>query len=128
VCTHAVLPFMKERGYGRVISASSVVALRGNVGQTAYAASKAGVIGFSDSLSKEVGRYGITSNVVAPGFTKTAMMEVVPEDKLAAIASMTPVGRLGEPDEIAGLYAYLASEEAGFVTGRVFEIDGGLPL
>lgn len=127
-CTHAVLPIMKENGYGRIVSASSIVAKRGNVGQTGYAAAKAGLIGFSNSLAKEVGRYGITSNVVAPGFTQTAMMEVVPDEKLTAIANMTPVGRLGRPEEIAGMYAYLASEEAGFVTGRVFEIDGGLPL
>ena len=127
-CTHAALPHMKERLYGRIVTASSIVGIHGNVGQTGYGAAKAGLIGFSKSLAKEVGRYGITSNIVAPGFIETAMMEGVPAEKLAAIVERTPVGRLGTATEVAGLYVYLASEEAGFETGRVYEIDGGFTL
>jgi len=127
-CTHSVLPHMKTKSYGRIVSASSIVALHGHRGQTGYSGSKAAIIGFSKSVAREVGRFGITSNVVAPGFIRTAMMEVVPDEDLATFEERTPIGRLGEPAEVAGLYAYLASEEAGFMTGRVYEIDGGFTL
>ncbi|MBK8493389.1 MAG: beta-ketoacyl-ACP reductase [Saprospirales bacterium] len=127
-CTKAVYPYMAEKNYGRIITASSIVGLHGNFGQTNYAATKAGVIGMTKVWAREFGRKGITANAVAPGFVATDMMGVIPENVLHGLLEKTPVGRLGTPEEIAAAYAYLASEEAGFINGTVLSIDGGLSL
>ncbi len=124
-CTKAVAPIMKEKGYGRIVSASSTTGLRGNYGQTNYAATKAGVIGMTKTWALELGRYGITANSIAPGYTKTPMTEAIP-DNIKQMALMTiPVGFLAEPEDLAVGYLFLASEEARFVSGVCLPIDGG---
>lgn len=124
-CTKAVAPVMKEKGYGRIVSASSTTGLRGNYGQTNYAATKAGVIGMTKTWALELGRYGITANSIAPGYTKTPMTEAIP-DNIKQMALMTiPVGFLAEPEDLAIGYLFLASEEARFVSGVCLPIDGG---
>ncbi len=125
LCTQAVIPYMKERGYGRIVSAASNVGLRGNFGQTNYAATKAGVIGMTKTWAIELGKYGITANAVAPGFTMTEMVKKIPEAHLAAIKSGIPLGTVAEPMDIAYGYLYLASDEARFVSGICLTIDGG---
>ena len=127
-CTRFVAPYMVEKGYGRIITASSIVGITGNFGQTNYAATKAGVIGMSKVWAREFGRKGVTSNVVAPGFIATAMMKTIPEKVLDGFRAKTPLGRLGTPQEVAALYAFLASEEAGFINAAVIQIDGGISL
>ena len=123
--TKAVAPIMKEKGYGRIISASSTTGLRGNYGQTNYAATKAGVIGMAKTWALELGRYGITSNAIAPGYVKTPMTEAIP-DNIKQMALMTiPVGFLAEPMDLAYGYLFLASDEARFVNGVCLPIDGG---
>lgn len=125
-CTKAVAPVMIAQGYGRVINASSVVGLYGNIGQTNYAATKAGVIGMTKSWAKELGRMGITVNAVAPGFILTDMTAKLPEKILKLMQDKTPVGRLGQPQDVANAYLFLASEEAGYINGTVLSVDGGL--
>lgn len=125
ICARAVTPIMIRQGYGRIINASSVVGLYGNFGQTNYVATKTGVIGMTRVWARELGRYGITVNVVAPGFVSTEMVRQMPEKILNAMISRTPLGRLGEPEDIANAYLYLASDEASFVTGAVLSVDGG---
>ena len=125
VCTRAVAPAMIRQGYGRIISASSVVGLYGNFGQTNYVAAKSGVIGMTRVWARELGRYGITVNAVAPGFVSTEMVRQMPEKALEAMIARTPLRRLGEPADIANAYLYLASDEAAFVTGAVLSVDGG---
>jgi 3-oxoacyl-[acyl-carrier protein] reductase len=120
----ALRPMLRAR-HGRIISIASVVALRGNVGQTAYAASKAGLIGFTKSLAREVGRKGITANVVAPGFVATAMTDRLPDEARQALIDQAPTGRPVEVDEVAEAIRYLASDAAGSVTGTVLPVDGG---
>jgi 3-oxoacyl-[acyl-carrier protein] reductase len=127
-CTKAVAGRMTEQGYGRIINISSVTAHNGNFGQTNYTASKAGVIAMTQTWAKELGKKGITVNAVAPGYTLTEMVEAVPEKVLEVIREKTPVRRLGNPEEIAAACAYLASDEAAFVTGAVLKVDGGLVL
>ncbi len=127
-CTQAVLPQMVAQGRGKIISASSVVGVHGNFGQTNYAATKAGVIGMTKSWAKELGRKGITANAVAPGFIQTDMTAAMPEKVLAAMSEKTPVGRLGTPADIAKAYLFLASDDADFITGQVLGVDGGLVL
>lgn len=123
--TKAVAPIMKEKGYGRIISASSTTGLRGNYGQTNYAATKAGVIGMAKTWALELGRYGITSNAIAPGYVKTPMTEAIP-DNIKQMALMTIlVGFLAEPMDLAYGYLFLASDEARFVNGVCLPIDGG---
>ncbi len=127
-CTKAVSPFMAEQGRGCILNAASVVALYGNFGQSNYVATKAGVIGMTKVWAREFGRKGITVNAVAPGFINTEMMETVPQNVLDNLTGKTPLGRLGEATDIANAYAFLASDEAAFITGTVLSVDGGLVL
>jgi 3-oxoacyl-[acyl-carrier protein] reductase len=125
-CAQAVAPLMIKQGHGRIISASSVVGLYGNFGQTNYVAAKAGVIGMTKVWARELGRRGITVNAVAPGFIATDMTKEMPEKVLASMVEHTPVGRMGQPSDIANAYLFLASDEAGFINGHVLCVDGGL--
>ncbi|MEO7911508.1 MAG: beta-ketoacyl-ACP reductase [Roseiflexaceae bacterium] len=127
-CTQAVVPTMIRQGYGRIINAGSVVALYGNFGQTNYVASKAGVVGMTKVWARELGKYGITVNAVAPGFILTDMTAAMPEHVLDQMVGRTPVGRAGAPQDVANAYLFLASEEASFVNGAVLSVDGGLVL
>lgn len=127
-CTKAVSPYLVEQGYGRIISASSVVALYGNFGQTNYVAAKAGVIGMTKVWAREFGRKGITANAIAPGFIQTDMVGTIPEDYLRELEARTPVGRMGTPEDIAQAYLFLASEAAGFINGVCLSVDGGLVM
>ena len=119
---------MVRQRWGRIVNLSSVVALRGNAGQTNYAASKAGLIGLTKALAKEEGPSGITVNCVAPGVIETDMMAAFTAEDKAALAEETPVGRLGTPEEVAKLLVFLASEDAGYITGQVFGVNGGLVI
>jgi 3-oxoacyl-[acyl-carrier protein] reductase len=125
-CTQAVAPGMIAQGYGRIVNASSVVGLYGNFGQTNYVATKAGVIGMTRVWARELGKRGITVNAVAPGFIGTDMVRAMPEQIVAHMVAHTPVGRLGEPHDIANAYLFLASDEASFINGAVLNVDGGL--
>ncbi len=125
-CTQAVVPHMIEKGYGRIVSASSVVGIYGNFGQTNYVASKAGVIGMTRVWARELGKRGITANAVAPGFIGTDMVQAMPEQVLEGMVQHTPVGRLGIPEDVAYAYLFLSSTEAGFINGAVISVDGGL--
>ena len=127
-CTKAVVNHMIEKGNGKIISISSVTAHNGNFGQTNYAATKAAVISMTQTWAKELAKYGINVNAVAPGYTATEMVQKVPEKVLDSIKEKTPSKRLGEPQEIAAACAYLASDEAAFINGAVLKIDGGLVL
>ena len=125
VTTKAVLPHMKEAKYGRIINASSINAFQGAFGQANYSASKAAIAGFTRALCKETGRYNITVNAVAPGFIKSKMSDSMPEDIIKAGISMIPVGRIGTPEDMGHVYLFLASKEAGFVSGIVLHANGG---
>ncbi|RXT13518.1 3-oxoacyl-ACP reductase FabG [Ammoniphilus sp. CFH 90114] len=127
-CTHAIVPFMRERGYGRIINTSSVVGVYGNMGQTNYAAAKAGVIAMTKTWAKELGPKGISVNAVAPGFIKTPMTAAVPEKILKLMEEKVPLKRLGEAQDIAQAYLFLASPEAAYINGCVLNVDGGLVL
>ena len=126
-CKEAARRMVRQR-WGRIINLSSVVALRGNAGQTNYAASKAGLIGLTKALAKEEGPSGITVNCVAPGVIETDMMAAFTAEDKAALAEETPVGRLGTPEEVAKLLVFLAGEDAGYITGQVFGVNGGLVI
>jgi 3-oxoacyl-[acyl-carrier protein] reductase len=126
LCTRAVVPAMIRGGGGVVLNASSVVGLYGNFGQTNYVASKSGVIGMTRVWARELGRYGIRVNAVAPGFITTEMTAGMPEKILAAMIQRTPIGRAGQPDDIANAYVWLASSAASFVTGTCLSVDGGV--
>ncbi len=124
--TRGVLPGMVEAGWGRVINLSSIVGQTGNFGQANYAVTKGGVIAFTMSLAREVARKGITVNAVAPGFIETDMTKDMPEVGLVAVKSMTPVGRLGRPEEVAAAIVFLASPQASYITGQVLPVNGGM--
>ena len=119
--------FLKLRG-GRIINITSIVGQMGNPGQANYAASKAGIIGFTKSLAKEVGSRGITVNAVAPGYIATDMTDAITEDAKEKLFAQIPLGRIGEPQDVANLIAFLGSEQAGYITGQVFNVDGGLVM
>ncbi len=124
-CTQAAVPYMKDKNYGRIVSASSNVAIRGNYGQTNYVATKSAIIGMTKVWALELGRFGITANCIAPGFIKTQMTDAMPEEVRKASLAHIPVGYWGEPHDIANGYVYLASDEARFVSGICLTIDGG---
>ena len=124
-CTHAVAPIMKDQNYGRIVSASSNVAIRGNYGQTNYVATKSAIIGMTKVWAMELGRFGITANCIAPGFIHTAMTDLMPEEVRKQTIPLIPLGHWGVPDDIANGYLYLASDEASFVSGICLTIDGG---
>jgi 3-oxoacyl-[acyl-carrier protein] reductase len=125
-CTQAVLPTMLAQGKGKIVSASSVVALYGNFGQTNYAASKAAVIGMTKTWAKELGPKGITANAVAPGFILTDMTRAIPPKLLEGAAERVPLKRLGTPEDVAGAYLFLASDASDFINGHVLCVDGGM--
>jgi NAD(P)-dependent dehydrogenase (short-subunit alcohol dehydrogenase family) len=127
LCAQAALVRMRERGWGRVINTSSIGAL-GNIGQANYAASKAGVIGLTRTLALEYAKFGITVNCVAPGPVMTRMLAGVPEAIREKIVAKVPTGRIARPEEIAGVHAFLASEDAVFITGQVLFVDGGMSV
>jgi 3-oxoacyl-[acyl-carrier protein] reductase len=118
---------MKQR-YGRIVNLSSVVGLRGNAGQTAYAASKAGIIGLTKSVAKELASRGITANAVAPGFIETDMTDALNDEQKAAAAGDIPLKRLGAPEDVAHAVAFLADEDSGYITGQILAVDGGMAV
>jgi 3-oxoacyl-[acyl-carrier protein] reductase len=128
LCTRAVVPHMIAGGGGVILNASSVVGLYGNFGQTNYAATKAGVINLTHTWARELGKYKIRVNAVAPGFIATEMVQKMPERVLAGMVERTPIGRMGKPEDIAEAYFWLASDAAGFVHGTVLSVDGGLVI
>ena len=126
-CRAVCRPMMKKRA-GSIVNVSSIVGVHGNWGQTNYAASKAGIIGFTKSLARELGSRGVRANVVAPGYVKTQLTDVLPEEATAAMLQNTPLGRLGEPEDVAGAVRFLCSDAAAFITGEVLLVDGGLGM
>lgn len=127
-CTQAVAPAMINQGSGVIVNASSVVGLDGNFGQTNYVATKSGVIGMTKVWARELGRYNIRVNVMAPGFILTEMVEQMPEKVLEGMISRTPLRRMGKPEDIANAYAFLASDEASFISGATLRVDGGIVI
>jgi len=126
-CRAVCRPMMRKRA-GAIVNVSSIVGVHGNWGQTNYAASKAGIIGFTKSLARELGSRNVRANVVAPGYVKTQLTGVLPEEATAAMLQNTPLGRLGEPEDVAGAVRFLCSDEASFITGEVILVDGGLGM
>ena len=125
-CTQAVAPYMIRQGSGVILNATSVVGLDGNFGQTNYVATKAGVIGMTKVWARELGRYNIRVNTVAPGFILTDMLRQMPENVLQQMIARVPLGRIGQPGDVAGAYLFLASDEASFISGAVLRVDGGV--
>jgi 3-oxoacyl-[acyl-carrier protein] reductase len=125
-CTQAVAPVMINQGGGVILNATSIVGLDGNFGQTNYVATKAGVIGMTKVWARELGRYNIRVNAVAPGFTLTEMVRQMPQKILDGMVARTPLGRMGEPRDIANAYLFLASEEASFISGETLRVDGAI--
>ena len=128
LCTRAVAPHMIQSGGGAILNASSIVGLYGNFGQTNYAATKAGVIRFTKTWARELGRYNIRVNCIAPGFIATDMVKAMPQNILDSMEGKTPLGKLGEPADIANAYVFLASDAAKFIHGAVLSVDGGLVM
>jgi 3-oxoacyl-[acyl-carrier protein] reductase len=125
--TRACVPHFRERGYGRVVNVTSYTGLHGNVGQSAYAAAKAGIVGFTKTAAKELAAFGVTVNAISPN-AQTRMVDSIPPDKLGDLTKLIPLGRFAEPSEIATAAMFLASEEAGYITGAVLPVDGGLSM
>jgi 3-oxoacyl-[acyl-carrier protein] reductase len=128
LCSRAVVPHMIRKGSGVILNASSIVGLYGNFGQTNYAATKAGVISFARTWARELGKYNIRVNAIAPGFTATEMVRKMPEKIIQSMVSHIPLGRMGTPEDMAEAYVWLASDAASFITGTVLSVDGGLVL
>jgi 3-oxoacyl-[acyl-carrier protein] reductase len=128
LCTRAVLRYMMKQRWGRIVSIASVVGIVGNAGQANYASAKAGIIGLTKSIAKEVGSRGITANAIAPGFIETRMTEQLDEKQRQALVQRIPLGSIGTPRDVAEAVAFLASEEAKYITGQVLGIDGGMSL
>jgi 3-oxoacyl-[acyl-carrier protein] reductase len=126
-CRAVARPMMKRRS-GSIVNVSSIVGLRGNMGQTNYAASKAGIIGFTKSLARELGSRNVRANVVAPGYIHSRLTDVLPEEARDAMLTNTPLGKLGDPEDVAGAVRFLCSGEASFITGEVLLVDGGLGM
>ena len=126
-CRAAARPMMKRRA-GAIVNVSSIVGVHGNWGQTNYAASKAGIIGFTKSLARELGSRNVRANVVAPGYVRTRLTDVLPEEATKTMLDATPLGRLGDPEDVAGAVRFLCADEARFVTGAVLLVDGGLGM
>jgi 3-oxoacyl-[acyl-carrier protein] reductase len=124
----AVARGMMKRRAGAIVNVSSIVGVRGNWGQSNYAASKAGIIGFTKSLAQELGSRNVRANVVAPGYVKTQLTEVIPEDAKTKMLDLTPLARFGEPEDVAGAVRFLCSDEGAFITGGVLLVDGGLGM
>lgn len=127
-CAKCAADIMTEQNWGRIINASSVVALYGNFGQTNYAATKAGLVGMTKTMAKELGKKGVTVNAVAPGFILTEMVKKMPAEVLRSMEDKVPVRRLGLPEEIAATYAFLASDDAAYINGTVISVDGGITI
>lgn len=125
-CAQAVAPVMIRQGGGVILNATSIVGLDGNFGQTNYVATKSGVIGMTRVWARELGRFGIRVNAVAPGFTATEILAAMPEKIIEGMKARTPLGRLGDPRDIANAYLFLASDEAAFITGETLRVDGGI--
>ena len=126
-CRAVTRPMMKKRG-GVIVNVSSIVGVHGNWGQSNYAASKAGIIGFTKSLARELGSRGVRANVIAPGYIKTRLTDAIPEEAQQAMLANTPLGRFGDPEDVAGVVRFLCSDEAAFITGEVLLVDGGLGM
>ena len=127
-CTHRVIQSMVKNRWGRIINISSVVGIRGNIGQSNYAASKSAIHGFSKSIAKEVATRGITVNVVAPGYVKTATSDVLSEKMKENVKSWIPMGRFGEIEEIVPIIVFLTTDEAKYITGEIIRVDGGMAI
>jgi 3-oxoacyl-[acyl-carrier protein] reductase len=127
-CTKAIAPIMVENKFGKIVNTSSVVGLYGNFGQTNYVATKSGIIGMTKVWARELGRKGINVNAVAPGFIATEMVGTIPEKVIEMLKEKTPLGKLGDPADIANAYLFLVSDDANFITGTVLSVDGGLVL
>lgn len=127
-CTKIVSEYMLVNNWGRIVNASSVVGIYGNFGQTNYVATKAGIIGMTKTWARELGRKGITVNAIAPGFIATEMVAAMPDNVLDGMKAKVPIGRLGDPKEIANVYAFLSSEEASYINGHTLSVDGGMTV
>jgi 3-oxoacyl-[acyl-carrier protein] reductase len=127
-CTKAIAPIMLEKGFGKIVNASSVVGLYGNFGQTNYVATKAGIIGMTKTWAREFGRKGINVNAVAPGFTLTEMVAKMPENVLESMKAKVPLGRLATPEEMADAYLFLCSDYASYINGHTLSVDGGMTV
>lgn len=127
-CSKIISEYMVSNGWGRIINASSVVGLYGNFGQANYVATKSAIIGMTKTFAREFGRKGITVNAVAPGFISTEMVAAMPEEVLAGMKAKVPIGRLGDPKEIANVYAFLSSDEASYINGHTISVDGGMTV
>lgn len=127
-CTKVISPYMIQNNYGRIINTSSIVGLYGNYGQTNYAATKAGIIGLTKTWARELGKYNITVNAVAPGFIATDMIATIPEKVIEMMKEKVPLKKLGTAEDVANVYLFLASDEAQFVSGATISVDGGLTI
>ncbi|MBC7329412.1 3-oxoacyl-[acyl-carrier-protein] reductase [bacterium] len=128
LCTRAVIRHMMRQRFGRIVNISSVIGLRGNVGQANYASAKAGIIGFTKSSARELAGRNITVNAVAPGYIQTEMTERLPQDVREEMLKQVPLGRPGQPEDVAGVVAFLCSEDASYITGEIIRVDGGMAM